>query len=697
MDDEQGDRPNDDEPHAAEEATEPAPSGLTGPGAPPTPPIPATPAPGTIAPAPGTIAPAPGTIAPSTTGPAPSAGAGEAAGVGADADRDRIAAALPNYEIGEQLGKGGWGVVYSGRHKQLGREVAIKQLPQGFSSDPEVRARFVAEARTLAALDHPHVVPIYDYVEHEGLCLLVMEKLSGGTVWSRFAGEGLSMEAACAAALATCAGLQGAHSHQILHRDIKPENLIFNAEGTLKVTDFGIAKMLGGTQTLATRAGEVIGTPAYMAPEQARGHEVTPATDVYAVGVMLYELLSGRRPFADEDDPLALLFKHAYDEPMPLGHAAPHVPKPLSAVVMKALAKDPADRYQGAEEMGIAVAEAATEAWGPGWLMRASLPVMAASSIVAATQRVTSAPDGGTGQSPVSVTVRPQTGVRPRATLGPSAPEAADFLPVEDVVPKPPSSLPAWAGTALLLAAVVLMAFGLRIGEPELERAFPAGTLTVAGQDPAGTGVVNIDMAHNFVVAGRLPAPAAELLDVSFSAAGVSMGAGRSIIQKNSDGTFTTQVDGSASRFLLTGRGTGRISFLDASGEALLHQEFVADSTQQSFLTAPFVGAFLVLFFLLGYVESMVRALRRGRGRVGSLIGLPLLAVPIGVAVTVVAWGATGVEPTRDGVVATSAVAALAGLAAGWGSLRSGRRRQYARAQARVKRDAAEGAVAAHA
>jgi serine/threonine-protein kinase len=660
-----------DEGEASHTANEPTPAGMAA--VPPS-------APGTLAPgAPGTVSPAPADVRPSEE----------------DVDRARLAAALPNYEIGEQLGKGGWGVVYSGRHRQLGREVAIKQLPQGFSTDPDVRERFVAEARTLAALDHPHVVPIYDYVEHEGLCLLVMEKLSGGTVWNRFASEGLSMEAACAAALATCAGLQGAHSHQILHRDIKPENLIFNTEGTLKVTDFGIAKMLGGKQTLATRAGEVIGTPAYMAPEQARGQEVTPATDVYAVGVMLYELLSGRRPFADEDDPLALLFKHAYDEPEPLRHAAPHVPRELSDVVMRALAKKPEDRYQGAEEFGIAVAEAATAAWGPGWLMRASLPVMAANSMVAATQRVSGTFDAAAAPASVAVTVRPQTGGRPRVTSEPSAPQVADFVPIEEVVPRPPSSLPAWAGTALLLAAVVLMAFGMPFGQPDRSASFPTGTLTIAGQDPSSGEIVNIDMGHDFVVAGRLPEPDAVLLEVGFTAAGVSMGAGRSVIKKTSDGTFTTNVDPTASRFLLTGRGTGIVKFLDADGTELMRSQFEADSTQPSFLTGPFVGAFLMLFFLLGYVESMVRALRRGRSTVASMIGLPLVALPVGVAVTVIAWGAVGREPTRAGVIATATVAALAGVAAAVGSLRSGRRRLHARAEARKARQlaAAEGSA----
>ncbi len=309
-------------------------------------------------------------------------------------DQDQVEAALPSYEIGAELGRGGWGVVLAGRHRQLGREVAIKQLPRAFAADPDVRARFTAEARVLASLDHPHIVPVYDYVEQDGLCLLVMEQLPGGTLWSRFSTDGFTPPAATAAVLASIAGLQAAHEHHILHRDVKPENLMFSASGALKVTDFGIAKVVGGEGTLATRAGEVVGTPAYIAPEQARGAALSPATDVYAVATMFYELLSGQLPFADDGDAMALLFKHAFETPVPLTDVAPFVPAPLAEVVMRGLATDPADRYPSAEAFGVAIAEAATAAWGPGWLAAEGTPVMGASSIVAATDRVTSAAPG---------------------------------------------------------------------------------------------------------------------------------------------------------------------------------------------------------------------------------------------------------------------------------------------------------------
>ncbi len=279
-------------------------------------------------------------------------------------DQQEVIDALPNYEVGAELGRGGWGVVLAGRHRQLGREVAIKQLPRAFAADESVRARFVTEARLLASLDHPHIVPVYDFVERDGLCLLVMEQLPSGTLWSRFSTDGFTQPAAAAAVLAAIAGLQAAHEHQILHRDVKPENLMFSATGALKVTDFGIAKVVGGDGTLATRAGEVVGTPAYIAPEQARGGELSPATDVYAVATMFYELLSGQLPFADDADAMALLFKHAFETPTPLRDRAPFVPEGIAEVVMRGLATDPGDRYATAEAFGVAIAEACTNGVG---------------------------------------------------------------------------------------------------------------------------------------------------------------------------------------------------------------------------------------------------------------------------------------------------------------------------------------------
>src|SRR5438552_13897826 len=339
-------------------------------------------------------------------------------------DREWAIEALPGYEIGGELGRGGWGVVFAGRHRQLDRQVAIKQLPLAFAADPGVRSRFVEEGRLLASLDHPHIVPVFDFVEYEGLCLLVMERLTGGTVAQRFSSHGLRMPAACAIVLATCAALEYAHLHGILHRDVKPENLMFSGDEALKVTDFGLAKVVGGARTMATRAGEILGTAAYMAPEQAKGTELGPGTDIYAAGIVLYELLSGQLPFPEDSDPLTCLYRHVYEPPRPLKTAAPGVPPRLVDATMRALETEPADRYESAEMFGVAIAESARHEWGPGWLADASVLVAGSDAMLAG------APGDRATRSARSV-VAPAVRPAARAPAGPPvSPRSDDLVPV---------------------------------------------------------------------------------------------------------------------------------------------------------------------------------------------------------------------------------------------------------------------------
>jgi serine/threonine protein kinase len=385
-------------------------------------------------------------------------------------DRELLSHALPAYDIGDQLGQGGMGVVISGQHRQLGRRVAIKQLPAAFAADPDVRRRFTAEARVLASLDHPHVVPVYDFVEHDGICLLVMELLPGGTLRSRVtAAGGFTAPHAVAVCLAAASGLAAAHRHGVLHRDVKPENMLFAASGVLKVADFGIAKVLGGAGTVLTRRGEVIGTPAYIAPEQVRGEQVSPATDVYAAATMLYELLGGALPFPDdgEVDDLALLFKHAYEKPVPLREVAPGVPDPVAAAVMRALATEPADRFESAESFGVALARAGAQAWGEGWLAAEQVPIMDAGPILSAAgrgtapprqDRPTSVPAGPavTIQTPSAV---PTTGSLP-ATGAVQATDATQAAPARPGADRRRRLIIAAVIAVLVIAVVAVLVFG---------------------------------------------------------------------------------------------------------------------------------------------------------------------------------------------------------------------------------------------
>ncbi|MDT3446291.1 serine/threonine-protein kinase [Pseudofrankia sp. BMG5.37] len=310
---------------------------------------------------------------------------------------DLIATALPGYEIGAELGRGGFGAVLAARHRLMGRAVAVKVLldPEasgtgsgsgggpggGVLSGPgggvfgsggdqssDLRSRFLSEARVLAGLDHTHIVRVYDYVEHAGLCLLVMEQLTGGSLRARMAAGGLDPRAGCAVGLAAATALAAAHQIGVLHRDVKPDNLLFDASGVPKVTDFGIAKIV---ETTAVTTTGLVGTPRYMAPEQIEGSRLGPGTDIYALGIVLYELLAGRPMFPRGLAVPALLHHHLSVPPQPL----PEVPAPLAAVVLAALAKHPTERPASAHELALHLAAATTAVFGPGWLATAGVPV----------------------------------------------------------------------------------------------------------------------------------------------------------------------------------------------------------------------------------------------------------------------------------------------------------------------------------
>ncbi|WP_018639995.1 protein kinase domain-containing protein [Parafrankia elaeagni] len=276
-------------------------------------------------------------------------------------DRGRVAAALPGYGIGGELGSGAFGLVLAGYHQELDRPVAVKVLT---SPDPGAAVDFRTEARLLSRLDHPHIVRTYDCVVRGDLCLLVMELLSGGTLAHR----ALRPEAACAVGLAVADALTHAHAHGVLHRDIKPANILFTRDGQPKLTDFGISKVFEGSASTASR---VVGTPRYMAPEQITGQRLGPATDLYALGVVLYELFTGTR-LAPPELPLPVLLRHHTEVVPP---PPPGVPAPLGALLLRCLAKRPEDRPAGARMFALELARAATSVFGRHWLDRAGLPV----------------------------------------------------------------------------------------------------------------------------------------------------------------------------------------------------------------------------------------------------------------------------------------------------------------------------------
>ncbi len=313
-----------------------------------------------------------------------------------------LADVLPDYELLGELGRGAMGVVFAARHRTLGRVVAVKELPAAFAADDGVRQRFVREGRTLASLDHPHVVVVHDFVDRDGHLALIMERLPGGSLWDQFTTLGVGPSEACGFLLSVAAGLDHAHRHEVLHRDVKPENLLFTAERQLKVTDFGMAKVMGGDKTLATADGVVVGTPAYMAPEQAEGAAIGPQADVYACGTLLYELLSGRLPFNEAASSVAMLVARVRDDAPPLREVTPEVPPSVAAVVDNALARDPAHRYAGVEEFGVELGRAAASAWGPDFLDEVGVVVTGSSAIERASRTSMEAPGWSGTEGPTA-------------------------------------------------------------------------------------------------------------------------------------------------------------------------------------------------------------------------------------------------------------------------------------------------------
>lgn len=256
------------------------------------------------------------------------------------------------YELVEVVGRGGMGEVWAGRDLRLGRSVAVKLLSPAVASQAGVRERFQEEARSAARLNHPNVVLVLDSGEHEGTPFLVMELLSGRTLADEVASGPLDPERVRRVGMDVLAALAASHRAGVLHRDIKPGNVLLTADGMAKVGDFGIAKSAEGLHL--TDAGMIVGTAAYLAPERIAGHPATPQSDLYAVGVVLYEALTGTKPF-EADTPVSLLRAVGAHDIMPLAEVRPGLDPSLVATVERAMAKDPANRFSSAEAMAAAL------------------------------------------------------------------------------------------------------------------------------------------------------------------------------------------------------------------------------------------------------------------------------------------------------------------------------------------------------
>jgi ABC-type amino acid transport substrate-binding protein/sugar lactone lactonase YvrE len=259
---------------------------------------------------------------------------------------------IAGYEILEELGRGGRGVVYRARHLALNRIVALKMVLAGAHAAPEDLGRFRAEALTIARLQHPNITQIHEIGEQEGLPFFSLEFCGGGSLQKKLAGTPLQPKEAAALVETLARATQAAHQQGIIHRDLKPANVLFAEDGTPKIADFGLAKLADADESL-TRDGQVLGTLLYMAPEQAAGQSkhVGPAADVYALGAILYECLTGRPPFRAATDVMETLYQVLHDEPVPVRRLQPSVPADLETICHKCLQKESAKRYASAADL----------------------------------------------------------------------------------------------------------------------------------------------------------------------------------------------------------------------------------------------------------------------------------------------------------------------------------------------------------
>lgn len=431
------------------------------------------------------------------------------------------------YRLDERIASGGMGDVWRGTDEVLGRTVAVKSLLPALLDDPDFAERFRGEARTMATINHPGVVDIYDFGSDQQIAFLVMEHVEGEALLATLNRVGRLTSARTMALVAQAAdALHAAHLEGIVHRDVKPGNLLVRPNGTLVLTDFGIAR--SDLVAQLTAAGSVLGTASYISPEQATGAVATPASDVYALGVVAYQCLSGRRPFAG-DNPLEIALQHVRDTPRAL---PADIPPQVRAVVERAMAKDPADRWPTAaalagvsRQLKAQLSQAARVAGqaspvspapgraspvsvAPGRISPVSaVPAAPAPGRASVVSAAPAAPAPGRAKVPPPVVARPPQVSRSPVAPQPSPPPApqpqvgrspvaavplGSARPGHPPVPGPPSRRSRFGRMllALLLAALVLICFGMVSYVWGEVFAGPSGRL---GQSPGTSGELQLD------------------------------------------------------------------------------------------------------------------------------------------------------------------------------------------------------------
>jgi tetratricopeptide (TPR) repeat protein/predicted Ser/Thr protein kinase len=405
------------------------------------------------------------------------------------------------YRITRQLGVGGMATVWKAYHPALDRYVAIKVLHPSFKEDPQFTARFQREARIVAKLIHPHIVPIYDFSEHEGMSYLVMRYIEGRTLKARLKEGPLELREVMEILEPAGQALAYAHDQGVLHRDIKPSNFILSPEREVFLTDFGLARMAETTDSTLSR-DMLVGTPQYISPEQARGEKLDARTDIYSLGVVLFEMLTGKVPY-DADTPYAVIHDHIFSPlPLPTEFKA-DIPEAVEKVVLKALAKDRDDRFGSVREMVSALEET---------LAGESMEIAAAEETEQAVEEV---PEG----------------VVPAAAEGPELPAGED-VEGEEPAARPRGRSRRWIAVIAVVGALLglclcstVAVLALRNRDKDRSLIEAQGTVEPAPEDPAA----HVYLARRYVQQGNVEQAIAEYeaairLDPGFVEAYVDLG-----------------------------------------------------------------------------------------------------------------------------------------------------------------------------
>jgi serine/threonine protein kinase len=426
-----------------------------------------------------------------------------------------IGKTVGQFEILDEIGRGGMATVYRARQRSINRIVAIKILPRALMHDPGFHERFVREVDVVSHLEHPHILPIYDFGETDGMPYIAMRYLAGGSL-AQLIHRGLpSVRSLINPIIQVAQALDYAHRQGIIHRDLKPGNILLDDAGNAYLSDFGIAKVLNSSLT----GSAIIGTPAYMSPEQANGLALDARSDIYSLGIVLFELLTGREPFSAET-PVALLIKHI-NEKMPSVLAyRPDLPPALDLVIAKATAKQPANRYTSALELAAAFQQAAEQVIdhadsliiaengsvpGSSRDLRSTPPITTPTTPPTPMSRPTPprapAPIDSDAYTPTEAIIRPLTkpitGAHIDQALPTRAVEPTHLIPAE----RARRRAPLIAILALIAAAAAAFVGLIAVGVLEIgERALPTPTPFSGSRTVVGSGYqINVPSGWTFV------------------------------------------------------------------------------------------------------------------------------------------------------------------------------------------------------